>query len=308
MNGIELSKKYFYDIAYPIFKNNCPEILDLCSIGLVGEGSECFGLDDDISKDHDFGPGFCIWLKEDDVKIYKNRINSVLEKLPDEFLGYKKVESKLVDKRVGLFSLEDFYEKYTSARKFPISDIEFLKIPESYLATVTNGEIFLDNCKLFSDYRKYLLDFYPEDVLRKKLAAYLFQMAQAGQYNLKRSLDRNDISAVFFAKAEFMEALLGVLFLFAKVYMPYYKLRYKRLAQINYYPRDLLKDMNKFMASNDKKDLLYLSEKLSIYVKDILKYRSITKSDDDFLLAHAIEVQNSIINPQIKAINLVKGN
>lgn len=308
MNGIGLSKKYFYDIAYPIFKKNCPEILDISSIGLVGEGSECFGLDDDISKDHDFGPGFCIWLRDDDVKIYKNKIESLLEKMPKEFLGYKRIDSKIVDKRVGLFSVEDFYEKYTSSRKFPINDIDFLKIPESFLATVTNGEIFLDNCKLFSAYRKYLLDFYPEDVVRKKLAAYLFQMAQAGQYNLKRSLDRSDISAVFFAKAEFMEALFGVLFLFAKVYMPYYKLRYKRLVQINYYPNDLFEDIKKFILSNDKKDLLYLSEKLSIYVKDILKYRSITRSNDDFLLNHAIEVQNSIKNPQIKAINLVKGN
>lgn len=308
MNGLDLSKKYFYDIAYPIFKKNCPEILDISSIGLVGEGSECFGLDDDISKDHDFGPGFCIWLRDDDVKIYKNKIESLLEKMPKEFLGYKRIDSKIVDKRVGLFSVEDFYEKYTSARKFPINDIDFLKIPESFLATVTNGEIFLDNCKLFSAYRKYLLDFYPEDVVRKKLAAYLFQMAQAGQYNLKRSLDRSDISAAFFAKAEFMEALFGVLFLFAKVYMPYYKLRYKRLVQINYYPNDLFEDIKKFTLSNDKKDLLYLSEKLSIYVKDILKYRSITRSNDDFLLNHAIEVQNSIKNPQIKAINLVKGN
>lgn len=308
MNGIDLSKKYFYDIAYPIFKKNCPEILDISSIGLVGEGSECFGLDDDISKDHDFGPGFCIWLSEDDVKIYKNRIESVLKKLPKEFLGYKRIDSQITDKRVGLFSVEDFYEKYTSVRKFPINDIDFLKIPESFLATVTNGEIFLDNCKLFSAYRKYLLDFYPEDVIRKKLAAYLFQMAQAGQYNLKRSLNRNDISATFFAKAEFMEALFGVLFLFAKVYMPYYKLRYKRLVQINYYPSQLFEDMNKFILANGKKDLLYLSEKLSIYVKDILKYRSITRSNDDFLLTHAIEVQNSIENPQIRAINLVKGN
>lgn len=308
MNGIDLSKKYFYDIAYPIFKKNCPEILDISSIGLVGEGSECFGLDDDISKDHDFGPGFCIWLSEDDVKIYKNSIESVLKKLPKEFLGYKRIDSQIADKRVGLFSVEDFYEKYTSVRKFPINDIDFLKIPESFLATVTNGEIFLDNCKLFSAYRKYLLDFYPEDVIRKKLAAYLFQMAQAGQYNLKRSLDRSDISATFFAKAEFMEALFGVLFLFAKVYMPYYKLRYKRLVQINYYPSQLFEDMNKFILANGKKDLLYLSEKLSIYVKDILKYRSITRSNDDFLLTHAIEVQNSIENPQIRAINLVKGN
>ena len=86
MNGIELSKKYFYDIAYPIFKNNCPEILDLCSIGLVGEGSECFGLDDEISKDHDFGPEFCMWLKEDDVKIYKDKIEFLLEKLPKELI------------------------------------------------------------------------------------------------------------------------------------------------------------------------------------------------------------------------------
>ena len=223
-------------------------------------------------------------------------------------MGYKRIDSQITDKRVGLFSVEDFYEKYTSVRKFPINDIDFLKIPESFLATVTNGEIFLDNCKLFSAYRKYLLDFYPEDVIRKKLAAYLFQMAQAGQYNLKRSLDRSDISATFFAKAEFMEALFGVLFLFAKVYMPYYKLRYKRLVQINYYPSQLFEDMNKFILANGKKDLLYLSEKLSIYVKDILKYRSITRSNDDFLLTHAIEVQNSIENPQIRAINLVKGN
>ena len=105
-----------------------------------------------------------------------------------------------------------------------------------------------------------------------------------------------------------MEALFGVLFLFAKVYMPYYKLRYKRLLQINYYPDQLFEDMNKFFLSNDKKELIYLSEKLSLYVKDILKYRSITRSDDDFLLNHAIEIQNSIKNPQIRAINLVKGN
>lgn len=308
MKAIELSKKYFYDIAYPIFKQEYPQIEDIWAVGLVGEGSECFGLDDEFSKDHDYGPSFCIWIKEERMKIHKEKIEEVLKKIPKTYRGYERIETKGIDKRVGLFSIEEFYYRYTSFKEFPISDMDFLKIPESFLATATNGEVFFDNCKIFTRYRTYLKKFYPDDVMKKKLAAYLFQMGQAGQYNLKRSLDRKDFSAVFFSKSEFLEGLFGALFLLIKEYMPYYKLRYRKLKKLGCYPQALLEDIKRFQMENDRLKLINLAENLSIYIKEILKIRHMTNSDENFLVEQAKEVQNSIISPRIRKIPLMKGN
>ena len=61
IKGLELSKRYFYDIVLPEFEKKLNDIFSLCAFGLVGEGSECYGYDDELSKDHDFGPSVCIW-------------------------------------------------------------------------------------------------------------------------------------------------------------------------------------------------------------------------------------------------------
>ena len=47
--------------------------------------------------------------------------------------------------------------------------MEWMRLPESYLAVAVNGEVFRDDEGRFSEIRQYLLNGYPEDVRIKKM-------------------------------------------------------------------------------------------------------------------------------------------
>ena len=57
MNGLELAAAYFEEYGRPMLESEFPQLLPYLAVGLVGSGSECFGFDDDISRDHDMEPG-----------------------------------------------------------------------------------------------------------------------------------------------------------------------------------------------------------------------------------------------------------
>lgn len=300
MKGIELSKKFFNEYCLEKINNKAPHLLNKINVGLVGEGSECFFLDDEISKDHDFDKGFSIFIEERYYKKYKD----LLEDIYKSFFDDNYVENN----RKGIICTEDFYQKYTNKRYTPISNVDFLNIRESYLSVATNGEIFFGRENLFMEMRKYYKKFYPEDVVYKKLAAYLFQMAQAGQYNLLRSLKRNDKMAAFFAKNEFINATFGALYLLSKNYMPYYKLRKRYLESKNYYPKELFLDLENIIYEENQEKLYYLVEKICAYVLNILKIREIVFTSDSFLVSAAEEVTKKIKDPIISRIPIMKGN
>ena len=62
--GLDLCEAFFEEYGLPMLQSEFPAYLPYIAAGLVGEGSECFGFDDEISRDHDFGPGFCLWLTD----------------------------------------------------------------------------------------------------------------------------------------------------------------------------------------------------------------------------------------------------
>ena len=47
-----------------MIKDQFPEYENRIAVGMVGEGSDCFGYDDSISMDHDYGIGFCMWIPQ----------------------------------------------------------------------------------------------------------------------------------------------------------------------------------------------------------------------------------------------------
>ncbi|MDQ7988246.1 MAG: DUF4037 domain-containing protein [Candidatus Dactylopiibacterium sp.] len=173
--------------------------------GLVGHGSECFGFDDALSRDHDFGPGFCVWLGDADFAAIGPALQAAYDALPARFEGFgPRIASPRAGQRVGVFSLSGFYSRFLGAPQLPISDADWLQIPEPLLAAAVNGEVFEDPAGAFSAIRAQLAAYYPEGVRRRKLAQAAAKMAQSGQYNLPRALARGEDAAALLAQADFL--------------------------------------------------------------------------------------------------------
>lgn len=223
MQGLKLARE-FYQVCQPILRAELAGIMDTAAVGLVGEGSECFGCDDAQSQDHDFGPAFCLWLPREVLLAEQPRIEAAFAKLPHEFQGFaSRLAPQSRQGRVGPLPIEDFYAFFTGLDHAPATWQEWLAIPEYQLAACTNGEVFEDTGGTFTRWRTALLACYPRDVLLKKMTARCMVMAQAGQYNLPRSLQRNDPVAAMLAAARFAEAALSFVFLCNRRYMPFYK-------------------------------------------------------------------------------------
>ncbi len=307
MRGLDLSQSFFEEKGFPLLMKNIPDLIPSMAFGMVGEGSECLGLDDEISRDHDYGPRFFIWIPGNIMDENNNRIKNVLELLPSSYKGFKSQMELGSNLRSGICSIEDFYSRYTSFDTLPLSSSAWLDIPESYLARCTNGRVFIDFYGEFTKIRNYLLGFYPDDILRKKLSAYMAKMAQSGQYNYERSLRRKDIDSAFFSLYEFIDNCYSVLFLIAGKYKPYYKLTSRRLRQLNYYPEEIFIDINYLQMNKDCDKNIMIIEKICQYIADIIRKRYNIKTKDTFLIPVAEELQNTISERSIRNLHLMRG-
>ncbi len=225
MKGLELSKRFFEEYGRPMLETDFADLLPFLAVGLVGSGSECFGFDDELSRDHDFAAGFCIFLPEEAVVSRADafRLERAYSKLPKTFLG---VERSLVNpvggNRHGVLRTADFYGAHVGSPDGNLSTDAWLGLPEHALCEATNGQVFYDAFGEFSAIREQL-SFYPREIARKKLAGNLLLMGQAGQYNYPRAIARGDTAAAQLAVFEFVKSTMSVLFLLEKTYQPYYK-------------------------------------------------------------------------------------
>ncbi|MBR0396649.1 MAG: DUF4037 domain-containing protein [Eubacterium sp.] len=238
MNGLELAKKYYETAGASALQEAFPELFPRMAVGLAGEGSECFGFDDEISRDHDWGAAFCIWLDRDDYEKYGAAVQQVYNSLPAEIDGYpRRVSSSTAQGRDGVLCIQDWYRKYTGCPEGPQTLAEWRRVPEAFLATAVNGEIFHDPSGKFTAIREHLQSYYPEDVRIKKIAARAAAMAQAGQYNFGRCVQRGEYLAAELAKVEFLKAALSMVHLLNKKYAPFYKWMARSAKQMEKLPR-----------------------------------------------------------------------
>ena len=287
-----------------------PELVPYLAAGLIGSGSECYGYDDEVSRDHDFEPGFCIFLPGEEVVDRKAAfaLERAYAGLPREFMGLRRaLVSPVGGARHGVIRTADFLMDKTGTNDGVLSLYEWLTLPDYSLSEVVNGEIFEDRYGGITAVRDRLRH-RPQDVRLKKLAGHLLLMAQAGQYNYLRCLRHGETGAAQLAVTEFVKSAMAAAFLLNDAYQPYYKWSFRALRELDKLP--FMAELLEYLLTTDNEkdtrdEKIDVMEGIAADVIGELQAQGLTQAVCGDLEKHAYSVNDRIADAQIRNMHIL---
>lgn len=220
----ETSRRLFRQVVLPVLQRDFPDETAQTAFGLFGYGSEAYGMDDAVSRDHHWGlridalmPGALLRDRRDAI-MYR-----VGEALPRTFEGLPLREGHVAGAGLALDCLEGFLARTVGLPGVPSSDADWLRVPEEDILHVTNGEVWHDPSGRFSAVRRAFEGYYPDAVWRRRIAHWCRYFSGMGSYALKRALVRNN---ELYAVTAFGKAIrwgVQLAFLLDRQYFPYDK-------------------------------------------------------------------------------------
>ena len=247
ITGLELCRRYYEEYGRPMIAGKFHAYESRIAVGLVGKGSDCFGYDDILSQDHDFGPRFVMWITRKVYDEIGEELQEAYEKLPSQFMGVDRIETFHGKDRAGVLIIEEFYKNLlgfdlvgmlahnnedTASGKESLDTIKcWLSVQEYALAAAVNGEVFRDDEGIFTQYRSMLSAYYPKAVWYRKIAQTCALFSQSGQYNLPRMRRRGQLVSAELAKAECAKQAMKLYYLLNRKYAPHDKWLYRGMPQ-----------------------------------------------------------------------------
>lgn len=308
MRGIELSRSFYEEYGLPLLREEFPEYEGRIAVGIAGKGSECFGFDDELSRDHDYKAGFCLWLTEADEEKIGFRLMRAYSHLPKEYRGVKlEAQSACQTGKFGVRTIDSFFESTIGIPRAPDSWQQWFYLPEHALAEAVNGAVFRDELGEFSEIRRSLLQDMPEDVRLKKLAAHLALAAQAGQYNYPRCLKHGEPAAAQLALSVFAQHVCRIYFILNGGYCPYYKWAFRALRENPHgaAPAQQLTELLLRCSQQSQNENIALIESISADIIAALRRRSLSESGSDYLEQHAFAVTGKIRSREIRDLHIM---
>ena len=310
MKGIELAWAYWETYGIPMIREQFPAYEGIIAAALTGSGSECYGFDDEVSRDHDFEPGFCLFIPGEEIVDRRTafQLERAYAKLPAEFEGFRRQKMNPVGgHRHGVFRIDEYFTEKIGCPVEELTAERRLRLPDYALAEAVNGEVFRDDAGLLTDCRRILREM-PEDVRRKRLAGHLLLMAQSGQYNYRRCLSHGETGAAQLAAGEFVRHTLAAVFLLNRTYMPYYKWSFRALKAL---PggEDLGRSLEWLLTTDNSgalaEDKYFCMEGIASDVIDLLQEQKLTEAVCGDLEKHAYSVNDGIRESNIRNLHIL---
>ena len=217
MKGSELCKRFFWEIGYPAIERELPDCISRLAVGLSG-GSQSHGNDDEISRDHVWGPGFTVFFEGSDYNEFGTSLQEVLDQLPKEYLGFR--DSR--DRTCGVIEIGQYIKSCIGCAYPPENPLDWFHIPEEYLFEVTPKRLFHDAAGDVTE-RFEAFSNYPDDVWKKRLAACVAWVAEWGEKHLPRAEKRDDEVTTLMYACRFATYVMKSIFLLNHRYATYHK-------------------------------------------------------------------------------------
>ena len=240
MDGLKLCRRYYYEIIEPRIRYVSPHCLERIAVGLFGHGSQCLGFDDELSRDHDWGPRVCILLNEEDYGDLAPDLNGVIRSLPSTYEGFE-TSFDWLGPRGGVLDIRSWFTSLLDGRDVPTEPVDWLPIREYELLWTTNGEIWQDATGEVTALRSFL-SYYPDSVWYKRIAAKCAQIGQSTG-NVHRGSQREDVVAASLALHRSATDAMQIWFLLNRRYAPFYKWLYRAFRELDDLPDGIERDV-----------------------------------------------------------------
>ncbi len=236
MSDVMARNRRFYDqYVAELIHTRFGEYEDRIAVGIAGEGSDCFGYDDEISRDHDFGTGVCLWVTDEDMYRFGHQLSIAYNELVDS--AERTYYTERMRERRGVMTIHSFYSDILhidcDTEHCTMSEENWRNLDHSCLKTAVNGTVFRDDLGQFTAFRNLLLGYYPDKIWRTRIAEQLHAYASSLQVNYARCMSRSDTVAAELCRAKGLASAMELFFLIKREYPPYYKWTYRALTELD---------------------------------------------------------------------------
>jgi hypothetical protein len=233
MQGIELSRRFYFDIVQPWLNTAAPQLRH--SAALIGYGSELLGFDDDMSRDHNwrsprsshrFARRFCPRCAAPDQRLYL---------VPDQFLGepigWRSRPHPPASGAEAAGAAEHGLEIHTLEGRlkgalaldsaFDIGSMQWLGLSEQLLLSLTAGAVFHDDDDRLGKVRAALA-YFPRDVWLYKIACQWRRIAEEQAFVGRAGIAGDELGSRVIA-GRLVRDVMRMAFLLERRYAPYSK-------------------------------------------------------------------------------------
>jgi hypothetical protein len=224
MKGLEVSRLFCSEWLLPFIDREFPGLRSHIAVGRF-MGSDAIGADDELSRDHNWGPTVEIYV-DDEYPIRDEELAARLNSAaPIDFRETRRQggqDTAVTLKRTRAL-IQNIFGRIPSEPREWLCRTARIEEIESALYFLRHGALFHDGSGQLTALRARYHS-YPDDIHRLRLATCFYDIAHYGEYNFVwRLVERNDALAMQLALAQFTQAVLRLHFYLDRDFAPYWK-------------------------------------------------------------------------------------